>query len=77
MDERELVAGWLLEAEREVQRAQRALELRRPYAAQRLASARRELELAQASAGLLLSFPMPLGVRGGRCRCCQPWQPWA
>lgn len=65
MSERELVAGWLLEAERELQAAQRAVELRRPYAAQRLSTARRELALAQAAAGLLLSFPVPLGPLSG------------
>lgn len=61
MRERELVADWLLEAERELQRAQRSLDQGRPYAKARLATARRELALAQAAAELLLAFPVALG----------------
>jgi hypothetical protein len=65
MSEREMVAGWLLDAERELQCAQRAVDARRPNAANRLRSARAELALAQAAAGLLLSFPVPLGRNSG------------
>jgi len=55
--ERESVALWLLEAERELRMAQRAVEQGRPYAKARLATARRELALASSAAELLLTFP--------------------
>ena len=55
--ERESVALWLLEAERELRKAQQAVHQGRPHAKARLATARRELELASSAAELLLTFP--------------------
>lgn len=55
--EREQVARWLLEAEVELRQAQRAVQEHRPCANARLATARRELELASSAAELLLTFP--------------------
>ncbi len=60
--ERESVALWLLEAGRELRKAQRAVHQGRPYANARLATARHELALASTAAELLLTFQAS-GVR--------------
>ena len=57
--ERESVALWLLEAERELRKAQRAVEQGRPHAKARLATARSDHALASSAAELLLTFPSP------------------
>lgn len=54
--EREQVARWLLEAEVELRNAQRAVAESRPCAKARLATARRELDLATAAAEMVLTF---------------------
>lgn len=54
--ERELVAQWLLEAEAELRQAKRAVEQRRPCAANRYATARRDHDLAVTAAERLLTF---------------------
>ena len=55
--ERELLAAWLLDAEVELRKAQRAVKQGSPHARARLATARRELALASSAAELLLTFP--------------------
>ena len=62
--ERESVALWLLEAERELRKAQEAVHQGRPHSKARLATARRELELASSAAELLLTFPVGACLHG-------------
>lgn len=62
--EREQLALWLLEAEVELRHAQRAVEERRPAAKARLATARRELDLASVAAEMMLTFPAKMSASG-------------